>query len=158
MKHLDSSGVKKNGPWAAEPKTVHQRIQSSLRDELAKCKKDTKEIKSDFSIKVTAVPNLTTGSESVVVSNNATPESQKRPADGSNASLMRLACSSQRHLPWQSSRVHESVQRQTFGFPRGFERQFQVCGEFEGEFAGLQSPFTVKASDVPVDIQLEIAV
>lgn len=37
-----------------------------------------------------------------------------------------------------------------------FERRFQVFSELETEFAVFQSPFTVKASDVPSDMQLEI--
>ena len=39
---------------------------------------------------------------------------------------------------------------------RGFEQWFQVFGELETEFAVLPSPCTVKAADLPVDIQLEI--
>lgn len=37
-----------------------------------------------------------------------------------------------------------------------FEKRFQVFGELETEFSVFRSPFTVKASDLPVDIQLEI--
>ena len=37
-----------------------------------------------------------------------------------------------------------------------FEQRFQVFGELETEFAVFCSPFTVKAVDLPVDIQLEI--
>ncbi|KAK0153162.1 General transcription factor II-I repeat domain-containing protein 2A [Merluccius polli] len=37
-----------------------------------------------------------------------------------------------------------------------FEWRFQVFGELEKEFAFFRSPFTVKASDMPADIQLEI--
>ena len=39
---------------------------------------------------------------------------------------------------------------------REFEQRFQVFGELETEFAVFRSPFTVKAVDLPVDIQLEI--
>lgn len=37
-----------------------------------------------------------------------------------------------------------------------FEKRFSIFGEFETEFAVFRSPFTLKASDVPVDIQLQI--
>lgn len=37
-----------------------------------------------------------------------------------------------------------------------FEKHFQVFGELETEFSVFRSPFTVKASDLPADIQLEI--
>lgn len=37
-----------------------------------------------------------------------------------------------------------------------FERRFQVFSELQQEFAFFRSPFTVKASDMPADIQLEI--
>ena len=39
---------------------------------------------------------------------------------------------------------------------REFEQRFQVFGELETEFAVFPSPFTVKAADLPVDIQLQI--
>lgn len=39
---------------------------------------------------------------------------------------------------------------------REFQRRFQIFGELETEFTIFRSPFTVQASDVPVDIQLEI--
>lgn len=37
-----------------------------------------------------------------------------------------------------------------------FERRFQVFSELETEFAVFRTPFTVKSSDVPADLQLEI--
>lgn len=37
-----------------------------------------------------------------------------------------------------------------------FEKWFQVFGGLQTESAVFRSPFTVKASDVPVDIQLEL--
>ena len=37
-----------------------------------------------------------------------------------------------------------------------FEKRFQVFSELETEFTVFRSPFTVKASDVPSDMQLEI--
>ena len=37
-----------------------------------------------------------------------------------------------------------------------FEKRFQVFGELETEFSVFRAPFTVKASDLPIDIQLEI--
>ncbi|XP_077957581.1 general transcription factor II-I repeat domain-containing protein 2-like [Gasterosteus aculeatus] len=39
---------------------------------------------------------------------------------------------------------------------REFEQRFQVFGELETEFAIFRSPFTVKAADLPINIQLEI--
>lgn len=42
------------------------------------------------------------------------------------------------------------------GLLREFEKRFQVFSELETEFAIFRSPFTVRASDVPVDMQLEI--
>ncbi|KAL3976413.1 hypothetical protein ACER0C_022299 [Sarotherodon galilaeus] len=42
------------------------------------------------------------------------------------------------------------------GLLREFEKRFQVFSELETEFAVFHSPFTVRASDVPVDMQLEI--
>ncbi|CAL9692766.1 unnamed protein product [Knipowitschia caucasica] len=42
------------------------------------------------------------------------------------------------------------------GLLREFEKRFQVFGELETEFSVFRSPFTVKASDLPVEIQLEI--
>ncbi|KAL3974132.1 nostrin [Sarotherodon galilaeus] len=42
------------------------------------------------------------------------------------------------------------------GLLREFEKRFQVFSELETGFAVFRSPFTVRASDVPVDMQLEI--
>ena len=42
------------------------------------------------------------------------------------------------------------------GLLQEFERRFQVFSELEKEFAVFRSPFTVKPSDMPADIQLEI--
>jgi len=42
------------------------------------------------------------------------------------------------------------------GLLKEFEKRFQVFNELETEFAVFRSPFTVRASDVPVDMQLEI--
>ncbi len=42
------------------------------------------------------------------------------------------------------------------GLMREFEQRFQVFCELETQFTVLCSPFTVKASDLPVDIQPEI--
>lgn len=42
------------------------------------------------------------------------------------------------------------------GLLREFEKRFQVFCELETEFAVFRSPFTVRASDLPVDMQLEI--
>lgn len=39
---------------------------------------------------------------------------------------------------------------------REFERRFQVFSELENKFGFFRSPFTVKPSDVPADIQLEL--
>ncbi|KAL7374561.1 hypothetical protein ABVT39_003076 [Epinephelus coioides] len=42
------------------------------------------------------------------------------------------------------------------GLQQEFQQRFQVLGELETEFSIFGSPFTVKASDLPVDIQLEV--
>uniref|UniRef100_A0A9J7YGI0 Uncharacterized protein n=1 Tax=Cyprinus carpio carpio TaxID=630221 RepID=A0A9J7YGI0_CYPCA len=42
------------------------------------------------------------------------------------------------------------------GLLREFEKRFQVFSELETELAVFRSPFTVRASDVPADMQLEI--
>ncbi|XP_066980426.1 general transcription factor II-I repeat domain-containing protein 2-like [Macrobrachium rosenbergii] len=42
------------------------------------------------------------------------------------------------------------------GLLQEFERRFQIFSELENEFAFFRSPFTVKASDMPADIQLEV--
>ena len=42
------------------------------------------------------------------------------------------------------------------GLLQEFERRLQVFSELEKEFAVFRSPFTVKPSDMPADIQLEI--
>lgn len=39
---------------------------------------------------------------------------------------------------------------------RGFEQRFQVFSELENKFGFFCSPFTVKRSDMPADIQLEL--
>ncbi|XP_066947044.1 general transcription factor II-I repeat domain-containing protein 2B-like [Macrobrachium rosenbergii] len=42
------------------------------------------------------------------------------------------------------------------GLLQEFERRFHIFSELENEFAFFRSPFTVKASDMPADIQLEV--
>ena len=42
------------------------------------------------------------------------------------------------------------------GLLQEFEQRFQIFGELEKEFKVFCSPFTVNASDLPVNIQLEI--
>lgn len=39
---------------------------------------------------------------------------------------------------------------------REFEQRFQVFSELENKFGFFRSPFTVKPSDMPADIQLEL--
>ena len=42
------------------------------------------------------------------------------------------------------------------GLLREFEQRFQIFGELEKDFKVFCSPFTANASDLPVNIQLEI--
>ncbi|KAK3507157.1 hypothetical protein QTP70_009290 [Hemibagrus guttatus] len=42
------------------------------------------------------------------------------------------------------------------GLVREFEQRFQIFGELEKDFKVFRSPFTVNASDLPANIQLEI--
>ena len=74
-----------------------------------------------------------------------------------------LACGDPAHFPClrdvSGTVVNSDMKRykdKISGLLWEFEKRFQVFGELETEFAVFCSPFTVKPSDVPVAVQLEI--
>ncbi|XP_066941420.1 general transcription factor II-I repeat domain-containing protein 2B-like [Macrobrachium rosenbergii] len=73
----------------------------------------------------------------------------------SNGDTSHFPCLTAMHVTGLNADLDQYKDKIT-GLLQEFERRFQIFSELENEFAFFRSPFTVKASDMPADIQLEV--
>ncbi|XP_066945200.1 general transcription factor II-I repeat domain-containing protein 2-like [Macrobrachium rosenbergii] len=71
----------------------------------------------------------------------------------SNGDTSHFPCLTAMHVTGLNADLDQYKDKIT-GLLQEFERRFQIFSEPENEFAFFRSPFTVKASDMPADIQL----